>query len=583
MRKEVIGNATLYLGDCMDVLPTLDENSVDSVVTDPPYGLNFMGKHWDTGEVAFNPASWAEVLRVLKPGGHVLAFSGSRTYHRMACAIEDAGFEIRDQIMWIYGTGFPKSHDVSKAIDKAAGVEFTARPAAGVGFMAPDGPGGYNITKNQLSRAGESTDAARQWQGWGTALKPSFEPLVCAQKPLSDIGLLDKIGSKLDVLESELWSILPANIAVEHFGLSPSEYDAACAGAQWTADEQRSTWGALCGWMDTSQFVSTVNTSLNIVRSWRDTLADLLNDPSTSTTETESSTTIDWKTLKSCVLTITPRTIIQAATSPDGWIASAGPAERYFNAELSRLSAIRELSARALATGNPHIDYPVGAARPQHRPIVMARKPLSEKTVAANVLEHGTGAINIDACRIVTGDIRQTKTGGMGRKSNPVYGEFANAETDDVTTTLGRFPANVIHDGSDEVLAAFPHTTSGTGAIKKATAAGHQGNVYGPETRPEGTAMVEYGDSGSAARFFYCAKASKKDRAGSKHPTVKPIALIRYLATLVTQPGGTVLDPFAGSGTLGAAWPRSILIEREEEYFRDVIGRVSTPKQAAML
>lgn len=172
----------LMLGNNLETLKQLPDNSVDSIVTDPPYGLSFMGKKWDydvpTTEL------WQECLRVLKHGGHLLAFFGTRTYHRGVVRIEDAGFEIRDQIQWIYGSGFPKSHDVSKAIDKAAGVEFKAEPASGVGFMNADKEDGYNITKNKLTKIGESTQSAKQWDGWGTALKPANEPIVVARKPL---------------------------------------------------------------------------------------------------------------------------------------------------------------------------------------------------------------------------------------------------------------------------------------------------------------------------------------------------------------------------------------------------------------
>jgi len=176
--------ARILVGDCRESMATLEAESVDAVVCDPPYELGFMGRKWDASGIAYDLEVWRQALRVLKPGGHLLAFSGSRTYHRMACAIEDAGFDVRDQIMWLYGSGFPKSHDVSKAIDKAAGVAFESRPATGVGFMGPDGPGGYNVTKNQLSRTGESTDDARRWSGWGTALKPAHEPICMARKPL---------------------------------------------------------------------------------------------------------------------------------------------------------------------------------------------------------------------------------------------------------------------------------------------------------------------------------------------------------------------------------------------------------------
>lgn len=175
----------LIHGDCLEKLKRILPNSIDAIVTDPPYGLSFMGKKWD-----YNVPSveiWKEALRVLKPGGHLLSFAGTRTYHRMAVNIEDAGFEIRDQIMWIYGSGFPKSHDVSKGIDKAAGAEREvigkgrsgskeSREATGI-LCADNFGGDYSITS-------PSTDSAKQWQGWGTALKPANEPIVVARKPL---------------------------------------------------------------------------------------------------------------------------------------------------------------------------------------------------------------------------------------------------------------------------------------------------------------------------------------------------------------------------------------------------------------
>ena len=174
----------LNLGDCEVWLSSLPDASVDAIVTDPPYELGFMGKKWDASGIANSVALWRQALRVMKPGAHLLAFGGTRTYHRMTCAIEDAGFEIRDSLHWMYGTGFPKSHDIAKAIDKTSGVAFAQEPASGVGFMGPDGPSGYNPTKHRLRRTGESTEAASQWQGWGTALKPGHEPIVLARKPL---------------------------------------------------------------------------------------------------------------------------------------------------------------------------------------------------------------------------------------------------------------------------------------------------------------------------------------------------------------------------------------------------------------
>lgn len=165
-------------------MKTMDADSIDSIVTDPPYELGFMGKSWDSSGVAFNVEVWQEALRVLKPGGHLIAFSGSRTYHRMAVAIEDAGFEIRDQIMWVYGSGFPKSHNISKGIDKAAGK----LQNEGVGFTVA----GFSHNDKLLTTAPSKdyippkpvTLEAQQWQGWGTALKPAHEPMVLARKPL---------------------------------------------------------------------------------------------------------------------------------------------------------------------------------------------------------------------------------------------------------------------------------------------------------------------------------------------------------------------------------------------------------------
>jgi DNA modification methylase len=190
-----VGDSHVYLGSCLDVLPTLADNSVDSIVTDPPYELGFMGKSWDNSGVAYNVEVWRECLRVLKPGGHILAFGGSRTWHRLAVAIEDAGFELRDSIAWIYGSGFPKSLDVSKAIDKAAGVErqkvkYIPRPETSGTMM------GSSESRPWIEKAREQgfyeadgpdavTDDAKKWQGWGTALKPAFEPVVVGRKPFA--------------------------------------------------------------------------------------------------------------------------------------------------------------------------------------------------------------------------------------------------------------------------------------------------------------------------------------------------------------------------------------------------------------
>jgi DNA modification methylase len=445
----------LRTGDCIEVMKTLPDNSVDSVVTDPPYGIRFMGAAWDgadiekrhavranalsedgfagatgghksisaeAGKYELTPAAmrsfqnfseaWArEAFRVLKPGGHLLSFSSARTYHRMVCGIEDAGFEVRDQIMWVFGSGFPKSLDVSKAIDKAAGAE---RAVVGSKFGLPGyrtgATGGNEVYGTGLANGdakceitAPATSEAQQWQGWGTALKPAHEPICVARKPL------DK--------------------------------------------------------------------------------------------------------------------------------------------------------------GN---------------------------TVAANVLHWGTGALNIDACRV------ETESGGRPLRevaalrddyeyagnalAGRVDGSLGSSKAVGSTDT-GRWPANLIHSGEPEVLALFPDS-SVTG---KRSEASQVATVAGTNWLADNHKSTEYTDAGSAARFFYCAKASKKDRdegldgfeakdrearyssiqdarphtaegyeyhrekRANTHPTVKPVDLMKYLCRLVTPPGGVVLDPFMGSGSTGKA------------------------------
>jgi site-specific DNA-methyltransferase (adenine-specific) len=180
-------NWQLLRGDCRDTMATLADQSIDAIVTDPPYELGFMGRRWDSSGIAYDSRVWSECLRVLKPGGHMVAFGGTRTYHRLVCAIEDSGFDIRDSIHWLYGSGFPKSHDVSKAIDKAAGAErqvIGAHHRHGGGNPRSVAMAGSLGTQSELPLTAPATDAAREWSGWGTALKPAHEPIVLARKPV---------------------------------------------------------------------------------------------------------------------------------------------------------------------------------------------------------------------------------------------------------------------------------------------------------------------------------------------------------------------------------------------------------------
>jgi DNA modification methylase len=394
--------------DCIEGMRLFPDAFFDSIVTDPPYELGFMGKTWDATGIAYSVEMWREALRVLKPGGHLLAFSGSRTYHRMVCAIEDAGFEIRDQIMWVYGSGFPKSLDVSKAIDKARTED--REPVRVICRAVRAAMESRGMKSGNLVSAFGDCDPRLidHWAARDTDSQPSLP------KP-------------------EQWSVLRE--------LFPEllMHDADVA----RLNGRKGTHG----------------------EAWQ--TAEVVGERTTGIGTGKGST----------------------AFIGDGEMALKAPAT----------DAARQWQGWGTAL------------KPAHEPIVVARKPLIG-TVAANVLAHGTGAINVDGCR-VDGGTRPHRLNNGERDEKGFGNKGSGIAAGD--TTLGRWPANLIHDGSDEVLAAFPQ---------------------------------------DAGRFFYCAKASKADRGeGNTHPTVKPTDLMRYLCRLVTPPGGTVLDPFTGSGSTGKA------------------------------
>lgn len=410
-----------FHASCLDWLSEYDGPLFDSVVTDPPYHLTsivkrfggknaaaakagatgayarasrgFMGQQWDGGDIAFRPETWRAMFDVMKPGAHLVAFSGTRTYHRMACAIEDAGFEIRDMLSWNYGTGFPKSHDVSKGIDRTAGADREQVGWKRTGNRAARGGaelvGSEPIEElKKVAVTAPKTPEAKQWDGWGTALKPAFEP------------------------------------------------------------------------------------------------------------------------------------------------------------------------------------------------ICLARKPLSEKSVPANVLKHGTGAINIEACRISTAEnlnggaysefggrnvSQSLQNTGMNVAGKTTGKEFIQPK--------GRFPANVLHDGSDEVMAHFPDSDGQNADVKDHANCRQSPNGIFGGMRPALDHPTR-NDSGSAARFFYSAKAGPLDRIGTAHATVKPVDVMRWLVRLVTPPGGRILEPFAGSGTTGIAAMAEgfdcTMIEFQEDHVADI-------------
>ena len=370
----------IYNGSMLDMLEVIEQNSIDSIICDPPYELGFMGEKWDSSGIAFQPKTWEKCLKVLKPGGYLLAFGGSRTFHRIACAIEDAGFEIRDTIMWLYGVGFPKSYNISKGIE----------------------------AKEKYGKRKEfkpNTQLAKQWQGWGTALKPAYEPIIVARKPF-----------KTSIIE--------------------------------------------------------------------------------------------------------------------------------------------------------------------------------------NIMKYGVGGINIDECRVgdeIIGGGTMPDLRDVGKKSKEAigidklsFGQVSNAKRKEYKTHKGRFPANVIHDGSEEVISGFPETKS------TYEEPNNKHSFKGNKDAFQYGYKMRYGsgfnDSGSASRYFYTAKTSKKDREEglealpegllrrmrpdkddnnptglnkearfapvvrkNTHPTVKPTELMQYLVRLVSPKGATILDPFMGSGSTGKA------------------------------
>lgn len=616
----------MYTADCREAMRELPANSIDSIVTDPPYhlttgkkggsgaasvnlespygrariGTGFMGKAWDGGGVAFTPELWAEALRVAKPGAHLLAFGGTRTFHRLTCAIEDAGWEIRDCIMWVYGSGFPKSLDISKAIDKAAGAE---RPDAIAGghkgmhgsedrfseghrelkrAVAPQ------VGMGALTRGTPATEAAKQWQGWGTAMKPAHEEIIWATKPFPEQSEQRIIVENLTQLEHQLWSLLPASAAEKSFRLSQREYEEASAFAQWSAEERSNTLADLSAQMDMSLFVSALISCLNIVMLWKSTLGASCALASTFITKTKSNATIGWSTLKSCSLDLTPRIIVKAASSQPGSWWNALPAARILNVASASISSTLELSALANAIDSGHISPPAEAASklsPNATPIIVARKPLIG-TVAANVLAHGTGGINVDACRVATDpSIDDKRLGGKGTWASDKMAKnvYEGGYAGDVvgSSALGRFPANLIHDGSEEVVNCFPETTPSSGSPRN-------NGEFKSVAKGADLPHVTFGHSdsgGSASRFFYCAKASKEDRGeGNNHPTVKPFELMKYLCRLVTPPGGTVLDCFMGSGSTGKAAVSQgfgfVGIDLTPEYVATASRRISEPVEA---
>ena len=427
---------TLHHGDCLEVLRTLPDASVDAVVTDPPYGLAFMGKRWDYD--APSVEVWAECLRVLKPGGHLLAFAGTRAQHRMAVRIEDAGFEIRDMIAWIYGSGFPKSLDVSKAIDRMdASEEQERRRLRFTTWVRSTG-----VTSRQIDEA------------TGT-----------------------NMGGHYTTAASQ-----PAIMTREH--------------------------------------LEACRHLLGDVPEWVEREADIRSVESRNMAERE---------------------VVGRKEMTDTTKARAGFSGSTHSPDYDGSKRLVAITAPATPEAQQWAGWGT-ALKPALEPVTVARKPLAG-TVAANVLRWGTGAINVDGCRVGTEARPVMVRTETVVSATSMSGQSTGATSSGELTTSGRWPANLIHDGSEEATAGLE----------------------------------------DSARYFYTAKASRSDRdPGNRHPTVKPTDLMRYLCRLVTPPGGIVLDPFMGSGSTGKAAMlegfRFTGIEREADSFATAERRI---RQAA--
>ena len=497
---------TLHLGDCLEVLRTMPDCSVDAVVTDPPYGLAFMGKRWDYDVPSVEV--WAECLRVLKPGGHLLAFAGTRTQHRMAVRIEDAGFEIRDLIMYCYGSGFPKSHNVGKALgEQACTCGDSALP-----YTHEEGLSREPQAEREVHslRHSDVSQALHPGQRRGSLLQP------CLQEQGASVNRAMPCKGEQG----------PRQSSMERRG------DAVQEEGQLHRSALRS--GAKMGAADGAQgrlrHAAPSGDGADLRVSADSQRGGGSPGPQPEQQSPEQSGSVSQQ---------------RGSQAWGGWPVCGG-------------------------CGKPMVPEGLGTAlKPALEPITMARRPL-QGTVAANVLEHGTGALNVDGCRV--GTSKNVPASVSKKAPANCYGKYAEAgETPGIgghDPNIGRWPANLITDGSDEVVGLFPaERPGGRRGVGKGTDSVNAlgGGLNSPTSEPM------YGDTGSAARFFYTAKATRAERQGVTHPTVKPLDLMAYLCRLVTPPGGIVLDPFMGSGTtIKAALSEgfnAIGIERDPAYY----------------
>ena len=485
----------IHHGMCLDVLKTFPDNSFDSIVTDPPYGISFMGKKWDYDVPSVE--EWAECLRVLKPGGHLLAFAGTRTQHRMAVRIEDAGFEIRDMIAWVYGSGFPKSLNVSKAIDKDAGAERETVKAG---------------TRSDASITAPATEDAKKWDGWGTALKPAMEPITVARKPLTGTVAAN-------VLEWGTGAINIDGCRVEPTGESRERVSEASQDRRYT-EAGGTNFAALPGPRGGAP-----------EGRWP---ANLIHDGSGEVVERfpESNGSGSARVLNR-----------GTRRDEEGWgmgdhpgelrDGGTGSAARFFHcAHMEDQEWLEALSPALIAEDNLCLQN--------------LAECIAQSDVVTSVLPVGNQlSVSIAPSTSVTPkQSRQIASSAIETIKRIASGYL-----------LARRPEK--HTRMHEVVSAVvSQTPTGimTITINHSEFVGSAGSITFNITQKNSEVggkdcVLLRGD-----RFIYCAKASKSDRGeGNDHPTVKPTELMRYLCRLVTPPGGKTLDPWVGSGSTGKA------------------------------
>jgi site-specific DNA-methyltransferase (adenine-specific) len=521
----------LHHGDCLDVLRTMADASVDAIVTDPPYGLSFMGKRWDYDVPSVEV--WAECLRVLKPGGHLLAFAGTRTQHRMACRIEDAGFEIRDMIAWVYGSGFPKSHDISKAIDRMAGAE---REVVGR-YQSPENTSGNKgHTDFGTGRPGEglsvitapATPEAQQWAGWGTALKPALEPITMARKPLAGTVAAN-------VLEHGTGALNVDGCRVEAPLGRPLIQPNHCP-----------------GFGDVGKSGGSKNAGATTEGRWP---ANLIHDGSDDVVGLFPQTAAGGH--PACRNTSGYSGGLEQGATPHGAVRTdAGSASRFFK-QCSYTEA-------DLIDGNDTTVKPWN--QPEHLPARDTDAPTREAEEAGPARGSSTtssGSLPMDqsqtGCKSTTSTETKKTTDSKTSSLSPQQNTSAFIPSIFATDpeASGSASAHAASNGSLQ-----PESTS-----TSANRAGCFTDAANLATLPESLPINRPG----VKRLYYTAKANTAERQGTSHPTTKPLDLMAYLCRLVTPPGGTVLDPFMGSGTtikaaIGEGF-NAIGIERDPSYF----------------